>query len=80
MQPGASNRSTSITPRSGGIPHIQLPHRRHSKERKKDYRIYYDDVTAELVASHYGEDIQRFGYAFDDVDREMAPWTLPGKG
>jgi len=57
-----------------------LPHRRHSKERRKDYRIYYDDVTAELVANHYAEDIQRFGYTFDDADRELGPWEIPGKG
>ena len=65
--------------RRGGLPQISLPHRRHSRERKKDYRIYYDDVTAQLVADHYAEDIQRFGYSFDDFDREMAPWTIPGK-
>jgi hypothetical protein len=65
--------------RRGGIPQITLPHRRHSRERKKDYRIYYDDVTAQLVADHYAEDIRRFGYTFDDFDREMEPWEIPGK-
>lgn len=63
--------------RRGGIPHLHLPHERHSRERKKDYRLYYDDVTAELVATHYAQDIALFGYAFDDVDREMGPWTPP---
>ncbi len=62
--------------RLGGIPQIQLPHKRHSKERKKDYRTYYDDVTAELVANHYAGDIRRFGYTFDDFDREMGPVEL----
>ena len=59
--------------RLGEIPSIQLPHKRHSKERKKDYREYYDDVTAELVATHYAKDIEVFGYTFDDVDRSMDP-------
>jgi len=59
--------------RLGGIPQIKLPHKRHSRERKKDYRSYYDDVTAELVANHYAEDINLFGYTFDDVDRELEP-------
>jgi len=59
--------------RQGGIPQISLPHKRRSRERKKDYRTYYDDVTAELIAKHYAEDIQLFGYTFDDVDREMDP-------
>lgn len=62
--------------RLGGIPQITLPHKRHSKERKKDYRTYYDDVTIELVANHYARDIERFGYSFDDADREMAPIDL----
>ncbi len=61
----------------GGIPQVRLPHKRHSKERKKDYRIYYDAVTAELVAKHYAQDIQLFGYGFDDADREMEPWRAP---
>ena len=59
--------------RLGGIPQIKLPHKRHSRERKKDYRTYYDDVTAELVANHYAEDIELFGYSFDDFDRELEP-------
>ncbi len=63
--------------RLGGIPQITLPHKRHSRERKRDYRDYYDDVTAELIATHYAEDIQRFGYSFDDFDRKMEPWSLP---
>jgi hypothetical protein len=59
--------------RLGGIPQIKLPHKRHSLERRKDYRGYYDDVTAQLVADHYAEDIQLFGYTFDDFDRQMEP-------
>jgi hypothetical protein len=63
--------------RLGGIPQVRLPHKRHSKERKRDYRTYYDDVTAELVAGHYSQDIRFFGYSFDDFAREMEPWSLP---
>lgn len=51
--------------RLAGIRQLQLPHRRHSSERQRDYRTYYDDVTIELVANHYAEDIDRFGYSFD---------------
>ena len=60
--------------RLGGIPQVRLPHKRPSKERKKDYRVYYDDLTAEMVGTHYAEDVRRFGYTFDDFDREMEPW------
>ena len=63
--------------RLGGIPRIKLPHRRHSTERKKDYRVYYNDVTAELVAEHYSRDTRFFGYSFDDFDKEMEPWAYP---
>lgn len=63
--------------RLGGIPRIELPHRRHSRERKKDYRIYYDDVTAELVAQRYAKDIHFFQYSFDDFQRDMEPWDFP---
>ncbi len=63
--------------RRGGIPQIKLPHKRHSRERKKDYRSYYDDVTAELVARHYARDIELFGYAFDDFERDSGPWVPP---
>jgi len=63
--------------RLGGIPQIKLPHKRHSRERRRDYREYYDDVTAELVADHYTPDIELFGYGFDDFDRKLAPWVPP---
>jgi hypothetical protein len=63
--------------RLGGIPQIVLPHDRRSRDRRMDYRDYYDDVTAELVAKHYSEDIKLFGYAFDDFDREMEPVAGP---
>jgi hypothetical protein len=52
--------------RLADLPRLQLPHRRRSPERKRDFRTYYDDITAEMVANHYAEDIQRFGYTFDE--------------
>ena len=48
-----------------GIAPIQLPHKRVAKDRKKDYRSYYDDDTAELVAQHFARDIDMLGYRFD---------------
>jgi hypothetical protein len=47
-----------------GLPLRPLPHRRQAKDRA-DYRRYYDDATAELVAVRFRPDIEAFGYAFD---------------
>jgi hypothetical protein len=41
-----------------------LPHVNRTSHR--DYRYYYDQPTIDLVASHFREDIDFFGYAFDD--------------
>lgn len=40
-----------------------LPHKRQAKERT-DYRDYYDDDLAQLVADYFREDIETFGYTF----------------
>ena len=48
-----------------GIRVPALPHRREATDRERDYRRYYDDATAELVAQHMRADIERFGYGFD---------------
>jgi hypothetical protein len=48
-----------------GVPLATLPHRRQAVDRA-DYRRYYDDDTAERVARHFADDIERFGYRFDD--------------
>lgn len=48
-----------------GIACPLLPHARKADDRKRDYRAYYNDVTAGLVADRYAADIQRFGYRFD---------------
>lgn len=40
-----------------------IPHDNPSN-RERDYRGYYDDATADIVASACSEDISRFGYSF----------------
>lgn len=44
-----------------------LPEKRMSRDRKKDYRSYYDDETAELVAKHFAQDIEKLNYQFDNT-------------
>ncbi len=46
-----------------GIKPFDLPHKRKAKDRD-DYRRYYDDETAELVAAHFRKDIELLGYSF----------------
>lgn len=41
-----------------------IPHE-NASNRVQDYRVYYDDSTAEAVAKACAEDITRFGYRFD---------------
>lgn len=47
-----------------GIARVALPHARRAPGRA-DYRRYYTDTTAALVAEHYAPDIERLGYAFE---------------
>lgn len=47
------------------LPVPELPHKRHSTDRPKDFRGYYDDRTAELVAHYFARDIDMLGYRFD---------------
>ncbi|MBB1073050.1 sulfotransferase family 2 domain-containing protein [Rhodoferax sp. 4810] len=47
------------------LPQLTLPHRRQATDRVKDYRYYYTDDTAALVAQHFASDIALFGYQFD---------------
>jgi hypothetical protein len=44
---------------------ISLPHKRKATNRSKDFRSYYTDDLAELVANHFKRDIEAFGYRFD---------------
>jgi hypothetical protein len=46
-----------------GIPRTGLPHKRQAGERS-DYRKYYNDATAQLIADHFKSDIDMFGYSF----------------
>lgn len=48
-----------------GIAPRALPHERRATDRKKDYRSYYTDETAELVARHFARDVELLGYGFD---------------
>lgn len=43
---------------------VTIP-RENLSDRAKDWRIYYDAETADIVNKKAGEDIARFGYAFD---------------
>jgi hypothetical protein len=48
-----------------GLPATDLPHKRRAMDRDKDYRCYYDDRTAELVARHFARDLEVLGYRFE---------------
>lgn len=54
-----------------GITRIALPHERRAADRT-DYRRYYNDRTAALVAQHYSPDIERLGYSFDSTASTLA--------
>jgi hypothetical protein len=47
-----------------GIPTPRLPHKRQAKDRT-DYRDYYDDETAQMIADYFRPDIDILGYSFD---------------
>lgn len=47
-----------------GIEPPHLTHKRQARERK-DFRHYYNDRTAELIARRFARDIELFGYTFD---------------
>ncbi len=46
-----------------GIKAPSLPHKRQAKDRR-DYREYYSDETAEIIAEFFKSDIENFGYIF----------------
>lgn len=47
-----------------GLSNTVLPHKRKATDRN-DYRRYYTDETAEMVARHFQRDIELLGYSFD---------------
>jgi hypothetical protein len=49
--------------RSVGIRPFELPHKRRATDRS-DYRGYYSDDSAELVADYFKRDIELLGYRF----------------
>ena len=48
-----------------GIESVALPHRLKST-RAKHYSRYYTNKTREIVRRRYGDDIEAFGYSFED--------------
>jgi len=48
-----------------GINKIALPQKRKAMDRKNDYRSYYTDEVAALVAEHFTKDIEMLSYRFD---------------
>ena len=48
-----------------GVPTPEMPHKRHSTDREKDYRSYYTDSLAELVGAYFKRDVELLGYRFD---------------
>ncbi|MBK1720238.1 sulfotransferase family 2 domain-containing protein [Thiocystis violacea] len=48
-----------------GLQPIALPHARQARDRRQDYRSYYTNATAELVATHFARDIRMLDYRFD---------------
>ncbi len=51
---------------------LSLPHLNRS-DRGRDYRPYYTAQTRDAVSQACAEDIQRFGYHFDELDQRSFP-------
>jgi len=50
-----------------GLAGVRLPHKRRAPSRR-EYRSYYSDASAEIVARAYVRDVEYFGYRFDPHD------------
>lgn len=46
-----------------GLPYRKLPH--ENRSNRKDYRLYYDDESAQIVGRLFKDEIELFGYGFD---------------
>lgn len=44
---------------------LTMPHKRKATGRKPDYRSYYTDELAQIVAEHFAQDIRLLNYQFD---------------
>ncbi len=44
-----------------------LPHLERSPQREKDYSVYYDPQTTDLVKAHFGDDLRVLGYPDEPV-------------
>jgi hypothetical protein len=56
-----------------GLPRLRLPHR--MKSWRRHYSTYYHEDTRALVADKFAEEIEQFGYTFEDVSRETSEET-----
>lgn len=48
-----------------GVKGLTLPHKRKATQRAREYRSYYTDALAELLAMHFKQDISLLEYQFD---------------
>lgn len=46
------------------LPSVKLPHKRAATDRERDYRKYYEDDVADLVARYFERDISILNYQF----------------
>jgi hypothetical protein len=64
-----------------GLADLPDPERRNASNRDRDYRPFYTDATAELVARAMARDIEEFGYSFDEPsDCVLKPAVPPSRG
>jgi hypothetical protein len=62
-----------------GFPDLKLPHLLQTDHERPMYPELYDDTTRGLVAEHFQEDINEFGYSFLPGDSESLNRIAPEK-